>query len=398
MKIAGVICEFNPFHNGHQYMLQKVHEDGCSHVDVCMSGNFTQRGVPAVYDKYSRTAAALKNGADLVAELPVSFACAGAEKFAFGGVSVLDGLGCVDSLYFGSETGQTVKLLDIAEKLLSEEFSAALKQQLADGCTFAAARQKAVAALVGEENASLLSAPNDTLGVEYIKALLRLGSRMGPAAVLRRGAAHDDMRSLGQTASAKLIRELMQSGSQDYRCFIPENALREFDSSDAQPDFRGREKALESVMLYRLRSMSREEIALLPEISEGLENRIYAAVRTSGSIEELIDGVKTKRYTYARIRRILNYAMLGITAEDHEKQPAYIRILGFNEKGREILKEAGKKAKLPVIIRCADIRTEAEKDMFRQECYADDIYALSCQKPLPCGLTMTKPPVILRNY
>ncbi len=395
MRIAGIVCEFNPFHNGHGYLLQKVREDGYSHIAVCMSGSFTQRGMPAIYDKYSRTAAALKNGADIVLELPVSFACAGAERFAFGGVSVLDGLGCVERLYFGSESGDTERLIGTAEALDSDEFRACIKKEVSSGKTFAAARQTAIDSIAGKEAASVLSMPNDTLAVEYIKAIRKIGSDMQPFAVLRKGAAHNSAISDGSIASAMYIRELIGNGDDSYRDFIPESALAEYEASAAQPCRDGRVKALAAAMLYRLRSMSISEIAQLPEISEGLENRIYSAVRVCGDIDSIIGKVKTKRYTYARIRRILNYALLHITSEEYKKPPAYIRVLGFNDRGKEILSIAGKTAKLPIAVRSTDIKDEASVEMFRQECYADDIFALTCRDVLPCGRTMTEKPVII---
>lgn len=397
MKISSVICEYNPFHNGHEYMLRKMREGGATHIIACMSGNFTQRGIPAVYDKFTRAKAALLCGADLVTELPVSFACAGAEHFAFGGVSVLNSLGCVDELCFGSESGNIGLLKKTAEYITDDCVCESLKKYLAQGMTFAAARQNAAAELYGEECATMLTSPNDILGIEYIKALNQLKSRMVPKTIQRQGAAHDSEKADGNTASAMYIRRLIQCGDDLFAQLMPGRAFDVFMSSKNQPPECGRHTKLEGFMLYRLRTMTQRQIAQLPEVSEGLENRIFQAVRTACSIEEVINRTKTKRYTYARIRRILNYALLGITKQDYSMPVQYIRILGFNERGREILKSAKKTSSLPIIMRYADIRqpgTDAVR-MFDLESRADDIYSMSGEKIFPCGTNMTAKPVIL---
>ncbi len=391
MKITGVICEFNPFHNGHEYLLKKIKEDGASHIAVCMSGNFTQRGEPAVYNKYDRCRAALQCGADLVIELPVTFALSGAERFAWGGVSLLDSLGCIDELFFGSESGDTALLSRAAAAADAPELSELIVKNLSGGMTFAAARQAAVAELCGEGLSAVLSQPNNILGVEYIRALNRLGSSIKPVSVLRMGVSHDSGDVSGNFASASYIRGMIGK-DQDISKFVPEKAYDIFSGTDDPPPPGGRKEKLIPMLLYRLRMMSAEETAGLPEISEGLENRIYSAVRKAVGYEELVGLIKSKRYTRARIERILMYALLGFRKESLPEKPGYIRVLGFNERGREILRLAGKNNRLPIIMKYSDIKKHSRMihEEYETECRADDIYALTGKNIHPCGINMTR--------
>ena len=207
-KISGVICEFNPLHNGHAALLQHIRQETGGAVVCVMSGNFVQRGETAALDKWSRTRLALQNGADLVIELPLPWAMAGAEKFAYGGVSLLQALGCTDQLWFGSECGDANALLHIAGYLLSEQFSSDVKPHLAEGLPFAAARSRAIEQVLGADAAALNEQPNNILGIEYCKALLKLGSDIAPHTIPRFSVAHDASAANGQFASASLIRRL----------------------------------------------------------------------------------------------------------------------------------------------------------------------------------------------
>lgn len=391
MKISSVICEYNPFHNGHEYMLRKMREGGATHIIACMSGNFTQRGTPAIYDKYTRTRAALAGGADLVAELPVSFACSGAERFASGGVSILNAFGCVDEIVFGSECGNTDILKKLAAAVEDREVSAEIQKYLSTGMTFAAARQKAVEAIYGSDTAEILSEPNNILGVEYIKALNRLGSNIIPSALLRKGADHDSEEIVDGYAGAKYIRSMIECGESTEN-LMPSYAAEIFGKAENRPPKGGRMSKLEVALMYRLRMMTEEKLAEIPEVGEGLENRIYSAARKGKSLEEIICGIKSKRYTRARIMRILMYALLGITKADMLPTPQYIRILGFNERGREILRAAKKTAVLPIVTKYSDVQrlnTEAQ-EMFSLESRCDDIYALSGETANICGRNMTE--------
>lgn len=394
MNVYGAICEFNPFHNGHKYFLEQMRILGATHIAVCMSGSFTQRGEPAVIGKYDRVRAALSNGADLVLELPVSFACAGAERFALGGVSILDSLGCVDTLSFGSESGDTAALINTARLLYSQDFSDSLRKHLSQGMTFASAREQAVKELCGESAAALLRDANNILGIEYIKALINTDSKIKPLAVKRRGSAHDSSIASGNIASASFIREGIYSGA-DISPYVPENTVG-FLRSESIPEI-NRMKSIEGALLYRLRTMSVDDLSALPDISEGLHNRLYSAVRDSVSVEEILRKTKCKRYTMARIRRCLMYALLYMTKEGLPKKPSYIRALGFNARGREILRAARDSSALPVIMKSSDAKKigGAVLTDFEKECFCDDIYALTDKKISVCGQNYTVNTVIL---
>ncbi len=396
MKTTGVICEFNPFHNGHEYLLKKIRENGAGHVAVCMSGNFTQRGVPAIYDKYTRTKAALSGGADLVIELPVSFACAGAERFAYGGVSLLNSLGCLDEISFGSECADINALKKLSEIDKDADYSNKLREYLSEGMTFAAARQAAAQELYGAETAGVLSCPNDILAAEYLKAIKKLNSSLEPFPVKRIGAEHDSDKSSGNIASAKHIRSLIYEGIFPEH-FMPSYTQDLFAECEDQPPRGGRLSKLEQAIMYRLRTMDRQEIADLPEIREGLENKLYSVIKNSTSLNEIITGTKSKRYTRARIVRIIMYAFLGIKKDELSDAPKYIRVLGFNSRGKEILRMASESAKLPIIMRYGDVRRldDEARRMYELESRCDDIYALSGQNAGICGRNMTEKMIVM---
>ena len=384
--IGAVICELNPLHNGHAYLFRQMHKDGCK-VIACMSGHFTQRGEPAVFDKYTRTKAALLSGADLVIELPATYACAGAERFAFGGVYLLQALGCVDRLYCGSECGDTARLEQAAQAVADTAVENTLRHYLREGITYAAAREKAVRRLYGEETAAVLTNPNDILGTEYAKALHRLHSPIQLHTIQRVAVAHDSDTPDGQFASASYLRQQLYR-EQTIDAYIPSsvkalfNAARQHLSGD-------RNKAIESMLLYRLRTMTPQDFAALPDISEGLENRLYEAVRSCISIDGILSYVKSKRYPLSRLRRLLLYAFLQWTQADCEELPPYIQVLGFSRQGQDILHEAKKSASLPLITRHADTAclTDEGKRFYALMCRCDDLYALTGATVLPCGVT-----------
>lgn len=393
MKISAVICEFNPFHNGHEYLLSSVRAQGATHVAAIMSGNYTQRGEAAIIDKYTRTRTALTGGADIVIELPVSYAAAWAQRFAQGGAELADALGITDELAFGSECADAELLKKAAAAIDDETVSAEMKKYLSSGMTFAAARESAVSDVYGKETADILANPNDTLAVEYIRALKIAGSDIVPRAFRRMGAAHDSGTAYGNTASASLIRKMMIS-SENWQDFVPQYAVENYIECGIPSD--DRNQRLEAAMLYRLRMMSEKELAELPLVGEGLENRLYSAIRTECSVSGIISAVKTKRYTYARLRRILLYALLGLREEDLSPHVQYIRILGMNGRGRELLRLAQGRAKLPLITRAADAFAlgDAASD-FSLETRCDDIYALSGGSVMPCGRNCTEKLIVL---
>ena len=389
MKVSSLICEYNPFHNGHKYMLDKMRENGCEYIIACMSGNFTQRGDFAVFDKYSRTKTALENGIDLVIELPVIYSCATAEKFAFGGVDILNSLGCVNEIYFGSECGNMEALRNTADILQSSEISEKIKKYLSLGQTFAKARENAVAD-IDKISAEILKSPNNILGIEYIKALNKINSPILPQTIQRVGSEHDSLTVCENTASATLIRKMIYENNQEFKKYIPSPVFSEIH------DF----KKLETAVLYKLRMMSLEDFKNLPDISEGLENRLYSAVRSGTSIEQILSLAKTKRYTLARLRRILLYAFLGITQNDCNMLPQYIKILGFSQNGKNILRTMRETAKLPVIMRYSDVKklSPSAQYLYALESRCDDIYALSGENIIPCGRNLTENTVLSVNH
>ena len=374
----GIVAEFNPFHNGHKYLIDSIKNNGENTVTVVMSESFVQRGECACLSPYARTEMALKCGADLVLSLPVPYATASAERFALGGLSVLGGLGCVDALAFGAESNDAEMLKKCAEILVSDKLSGALEKYLNEGVSFPVARQKAVEEIGGKEVAEILSSPNNILGVEYIKAIKKLGLNMAINPVIRNGVAHDSEKVNGEFCSASAIREMLDNKT-DFKKFLPEEAseiLKEEIKNQKAPANFGN---LETAIVCKLRSMSVEDFKVLPDVSEGLEYRFFDAVNTSVYLEEILEKVKTKRYTHSRIRRIIVCAILGIKKEDVLTPVPFIRVLGFNENGAKILKKAKETATLPIVTKSSEINAlgEAAKRVFDLECFARDVFSLT---------------------
>lgn len=395
METAGIVAEYNPFHNGHAYHIEQTRKTGCSHVVVVMGGCFTQRGEPACMRKQPRCEAALRNGADLVIELPVPWATASAETFAYGGVYLLNALGVVDVLSFGSESGDTAALSDLTEKVLSLDGSESLAAALRTGVSFPRAREMALA----EANpgfAPLLRHPNDLLAIEYLKAAARLGSRMQPLAVPRAGGPHDDPLPGGAFASASHIRRLLAEGQAEKALrYVPESAAAVYRREIAQGHAPLQSSAAEMAILSYLRRLEARDFATLPDVCEGLENRLAEAVRQADSLDGLYAAAKSKRYTLSRIRRIVLSAFLGIDREIRSGPPPYIRVLGMNRRGADLLGAARSTAALPVVSRHADVAAlgERARRVYALECLAADLYGLCLPRRLPCGGEQTARPV-----
>lgn len=333
MQTVGVICEYNPLHLGHQQQLNAIRSAfGSGTAIVCaMSGNFVQRGAPAIVDKSLRGEAAIRCGADLVVELPIPTALSSAEGFALGGVQTLSPL--CDTLCFGTETADLPALQAAAQALLSPNFPPALRRHLSKGLSFPAARQAALADL--GIPGDVLTSPNNLLGVEYCKAILSSGSALVPFPIHRPGQYHaQDPDPLAPSAAA--LRRWKQSG-RDWLPFLPEPARSLF----AQAPLHTLE-AGERGILLRLRTMTDAEFALLPGGSEGLWRKLMHASRQEATLEDILTAVKSKRYTRTRLDRMVMYALLGISKEDLERSIPYTRVLAFNHRGREILREAKK--------------------------------------------------------
>lgn len=391
--ICGIICEWNPLHAGHCALMRHARAAGATHLVAVMSGNFVQRGEPAVFSKWARAEMGLRCGADLVVELPLPWALAPAEAFAFGGVSLLHDLGCVELLAFGSECGDAAALWSAAQAAGSPALREALRPTLAAGATFAKARQQAVRSLAGEQAAALFSSPNNILGIEYCKALQKLRSPIRPFTVRREGAAHDaPLEGVPQAAaSSSQVREALRRGF-SIGPLLPAPAaavaMRELASGFAPvwPE------AMEQAVLAQLRRMGPEDFSRLPDVSEGLEHRLYRAARQAVSLAGFWDAVKTKRYPLARIRRLTWSAYLGLT-RDIPARPPYFRLLGMTEKGREILHLAKNRAKLPFLSHSSDVSRldMPARHVFQLEETASDLYALASPHPRPCGLDRTFP-------
>ena len=330
MKITGIICEYNPLHLGHRKQLdtlrQEMPEDGI----VClMSGNYVQRGKPAIVDKSIRAKAAVLSGADLVLELPVTAALSSAEGFASEGVRVL-GSFC-ERLCFGAETASRDALLATARTLLRPDFSDALKQELEKGLSFPAARQAALSGMGLDGN--ILSRPNDILAVEYCKAIIAQNSAMTPYPILRQGNYHDTAPD-PENPSATAVRKLMlHSGA--WLDYVTEDARGCFADAPLHTLEAG-----ERAILARLRTMTDEEFEALPYGSEGLWRKLMHAVRQENSLEDILTATKSKRYTRTRLDRMVMCAFLGLTDKDLSTPAPYTRVLALNDRGREILKKA----------------------------------------------------------
>ena len=391
----GIVAEFNPFHNGHKYLVDSLKQKENDTVTAVMSGNFVQRGEPAVLDVNLRTKIALMSGVDLVLSLPFPYCSATAEKFALSGVTVLDSLNCLDSLGFGSESNDKETLLECAKNLRTLDFNLLVSKLVESGVSFPTAREQAIKELFGEKEAELLQKSNDILGVEYSKALLELNSSLDITTVKRTGASHDSKEGTENIRSASLIRTFIDD-LDEVKSFVPNESfevLKEATENKKIIDYSKYELSL----LFKLRTMSVEDLSKLPDVTEGLEYRIFEAVRNSTSYYELLEKIKTKRYTLSRIRRILLFAYLGVTKELLETPVPYIRVLGFNEKGAKLLKECKEKTKLPIVTRPKDLKNldENGKKIFNLECKARDLYSLCLQSPDICGKEMTEKIIVL---
>lgn len=389
MRAAGIIAEYDPFHNGHARHIAAVRAAGCTHVAVVLSGAFTQRGEPALLPKWQRAEMALACGADLVLELPVPWAMAPAELFAGGGVAMLRALGCISVLSFGSECGDAGRLQAVAQALDSPAHRVALRQALRTGLPYAAARQAAVAGQLGDQEAALLASPNNTLGIEYLRAITRQQAPFSVLTIPRQGAGHGQPASDG-IASAGWLRSRIRAGetAAAVAC-MPAPAAAILQQALAAGQTPADPTRLETAMLARLRTLSPPELAALPYLSEGLEHRLTRAVRSAGSLPELLTALRTRRYPEARLRRILWSALLGIPPELPHRLPPYIRLLGLNARGQELL--AAAHPTLPLLSGARQLRTlpPQAQQVFALEQRASDLYALTLPRPQPCGTDLT---------
>ena len=371
MKNIGVICEYNPFHNGHAKQLSAIKQKGNA---VClMSGNYVQRGEPAVLDKMVRAKAAVMCGADLVLELAVTYALRSAEGFASGGVEVLSKLGVIDGLCFGSESGTLDDIMSTAKLLLTEKFAQKLRSELASGVSFPSARQNAIEALGG--NGELLENPNDILAVEYCKAIVRQNSPLQPMPLQRQGSYHESMDR--ENPSASMLRKM-----DDWSGFVPQEAMEVYASAPIYSVSAG-----ERAWLARLRAMQEAEFERLPFGSEGLWRKLMHACREENTLEEIIAAAKSKRYTRSRLMRMLLCAYLGISDKMLQGNAPYIRVLAMNETGREILHDARRCSELPLIHAGEAAPEPVYGELERR---ASDLYGLFCSGEIRPPASQTK--------
>ena len=384
MDAVGVVCEFDPLHRGHEALMRRAGASGRP-VVCAMSGNFTQRGGPACAEKFVRAEMAVRCGADLVVELPTPWAMATAEKFADGGVGLLSLCG-VKTLCFGSECGDIDALWTAAEVLLREDIHRAIRAEMNGGLSYAAARQGVLEREAG--CGELLAQPNNTLAVEYLKAIRRRGLAADAITVRREDGGHHG------AASASRIRALLAAGqAADAFALMPPAAAdildREMKKGLAPAD----PARLETAMLARLRLMSETDFAPYDGGGEGLYRRVYRAVQAGVSLEDIFTRATTKRYPTARVRRMLWAAFLNL--EPPPAEIPYIRVLAATEAGRKLLRQM-QDSGLPVLTKAADVGRlgPAAQALFTREARRTDVYTLAAS-PLPCGSDWRKTPTMV---
>lgn len=359
MKICGIIAEYNPFHNGHLHQIRTANADITIAI---MSGNFVQRGLPSCWDKRTRAKYALDNGIDLVLELPVDFAVASAERFAFGGVYILNALGIVDTICFGAENNLD-ELEKTAELIMDTDMKNVIETSPSD-VPYHISRANAI----GDNE--ILTKPNNILAVEYLKALKKLSSSIKPTVIERQGAGYNDISPKGGFASATFLRKALQEGG--FEAFMPTPVPS---SKIVTPD------DFYPLLRYRILQGDLSDIA---EIREGIENRIMKTAYTAESFDELVDSIKTKRYTRTSICRMLMQSLLNIRKQDLSEIPQYTRVLAATDKGCELLKIARKASSIPIVTKGADIPKCRESEL---DSFATDIYALATSSALRSDFT-----------
>lgn len=415
MRVLGLIVEYNPFHNGHLYHLEQAKSLCNADFVVCvMSGNFIQRGEPAIVNKWARAKMALQCGVDLVIELPVTYAMSSAEFFAYGAVRILNDIGLVDYLCFGSEAADIDTFNIIADILINEpeSYKYILKQELHKGKSFPASREVALKSYLAETGNNIndfeavIGSSNNILGIEYIKALKRLNSKITPLSIKRINNDYTSEKITGRISSATSIRKLIQTQKNQLDMVLPDisrNILEEEFNSGRGPIY---PNMYELLILSSIRRMTKEELKQLPYVSEGMENRIKDAAESSGTFDELIDNISTKRYTRTRVQRILTSVMTGLTSEGLDTfnkfgGPQYARVLGLNNKGRLLLSNINKITHLPVITKTANFSKSCNpllRRMLEIESSATDMYVLGYQNPIyrKAGQEFTQNVIIIK--
>lgn len=381
MSVTGIIAEFNPLHNGHEYLIKQAKKSGDSVVCV-LSSDFVQRGDTAIFPKEIRTRCALMCGVDLVIELPTLWSMSGAEKFALGAVSLLKETTVVDRLAFGAQNDDISTLNSISNFLNGDKYKSLIKNNLSDNKGFAQIREDIISKEL-KIDSSLLKDGNNNLAIEYIRACKNLNFNPNFFAIKRRATPHDSHFEKDGFSSASYIREYLLNGDFDsVSNLIPKKLLDIYKNSPISNI-----SHIHNALLFKLRSLNEDTFKLLPDISEGLENRIYKAIRNASSFKELLETLKTKRYPLSRLRRLALYAALEINNQIYPNLPPYIRILGFNKSGEPLVKLISKSSNLPVIVnskQSSKLSGEA-KVVFESQCKFTDLYNLSLSEPIKCG-------------
>lgn len=398
MKICGIVAEYNPFHNGHLYHIQKSKELTNSDIIVAvMSGNFIQRGLPALFDKWTRTKLAIQNGVDIVIELPTCFATSSAEYFAHGSIGILDSLNVVNSLSFGNECEDIEILKRIANVLFHEpdEYKRYLQNEIKKGTSYPIARSNALKTFLKKEfdekrlNSILLDS-NNILGIEYLKAFQSFDSPIVPYSIKRTGGNYNSTAIYDDICSSTAIREMFKTGKiAPLSNVVPENCSNIL----SQELLNGRSpmfiENFEKEILYEIRKMSLTDLSNILDINEGLENLIKKAANECIDLESLIETIKSKRYTRTRIQRILMHLLLGIKKELVENQkcsPQYARILGMSKNGEKALPYIINNSRIPVITSVSKFLkgntiSDVQREMLELDILATNIYTLGYQIP-----------------
>lgn len=402
-SVVGIIGEYNPFHNGHKYHLEEskriLHAD---YSVAIISGNFVQRGNVSIIDKWSKAEMALNNGVDLVLELPTIYSVSSAENFALGSIKTLNALNIVDYLSFGSEIGNldTLNLFSEIFTKQPSEYVSLLNHELSKGLSFPKARENAVLMYLHDirKYSNILSSPNNILGIEYLKALKKTKSPIRPLTLKRENVEYNDISIKNNFASATSIREmLIKNKLSKLPNVMPKETYKVFYNSYQKGHIVKDLSQYEKEIIYTLRKMTLEEISNLPDVSEGLENNIKNAANSCNTLEEFMNIVKTKRYTSTRIKRILVYALLGITKKDMKdstKNIPYVRVLGFNQKGKELLSVISNNARNIDIITSVkkyidNNPSKYSKRMLDIDINATNIYTLGYEKDSWANLDFT---------
>lgn len=393
-KVLGIVAEYNPFHNGHLYQLNYSKKITNSKYSVAViSGNFTQRGSTSLIDKWSKAEIAIKNGIDLVIELPLLYSISSAENFADGAVKILNSLGIVDYISFGTESGDISSLKTISDILVSEpeKYKSFLTAELNMGLSFPKARENALSMYFhnSKVNANILSSPNNILGVEYLKALKKYNSSIIPLTLKRTSVDYNETTYKNDIASSTAIRNIVKNKKFDILSkVIPQGSFslinENIKNGHIVPDL----SVFEKEIIYNLRKMSIKDISNLPDVNEGLEYSIKKAVNSCNTIDELLSNIKSKRYTITRLQRILLFSLLEITKDDMDiskKITPYIRILGFNNNGKYLLSKIAKEnPNLEIITSVKKFLDSSNnyysKKLLKKDILATNIYTLGYAK------------------